>query len=283
MWTVSSVGRATRLHREGHRFESCTVHIEIEHQMRRLRVRVLYRPPLILPSVYKGLFLDTIIDFLTFMNNETKSFLEELKLRDDVLGVIMFGSWARGNNRTDSDVDLVIILKDGFRRTVEYRDKQAFEIIYTTEKGAFDFWGGHKDDAAGLWEVAKVLYDKDNTIERLQSKIKEVLDAGKKPIDEYQLGQFRFDADDQLKYVESIILKDPTTANLILSNKVFSLIELFFDIRLLWTPAPKQRLAKITELDAKLFELLEQFYKEPITLPEKLAIAREIVPLVFRK
>jgi len=217
------------------------------------------------------------------MNNETKSFLEELKLRDDVLGVIMFGSWARGNNRTDSDVDLVIILRDGFRRTVEYRDKQAFEIIYTTEKGAFDFWESHKDDAAGLWEVAKVLYDKDNTIERLQSKIKEVLDVGKKPIDEYQLGQFRFDADDQLKYVESIILKDPTTANLILSNKVFSLIELFFDIRLLWTPAPKQRLAKITELDAKLFELLEQFYKEPITLPEKLTIAREIVPLVFRK
>ena len=114
-------------------------------------------------------------------------------------------------------------------------------------------------------------------------QIKEVLDVGKKPIDEYQLGQFRFDADDQLKYVESIILKDPTTANLILSNKVFSLIELFFDIRLLWTPAPKQRLAKITELDAKLFELLEQFYKEPITLPEKLTIAREIVPLVFRK
>lgn len=36
------------------------------------------------------------------MNKETQTFLEELKQRSDVLGVILFGSWARGNNRPDS-------------------------------------------------------------------------------------------------------------------------------------------------------------------------------------
>jgi predicted nucleotidyltransferase len=45
------------------------------------------------------------------MNNDTQQFIEELKARSDVLGVIMFGSWARGNNRPDSDVDLVVILR----------------------------------------------------------------------------------------------------------------------------------------------------------------------------
>src|SRR3989344_9630336 len=109
------------------------------------------------------------------MNLETQNFVEELKKRQDVLGVILFGSWARGNNRPDSDVDLVVILTNGYRRTVEYRDKQAFEIIYTTEKGAFDYWESHKDDAAGLWEIAKILFDKDGTIEHLKDKIKEVL------------------------------------------------------------------------------------------------------------
>lgn len=217
------------------------------------------------------------------MNGETEKFVEELKQRPDVLGVIMFGSWARGNNRPDSDVDLVVILTEGYRRTVEHRNGQAFEIIYTTEKGAFHYWESHKDDAAGLWAVAKILFDKDGTIERLQTKITEVLNAGKKPIEEYQLGQFRFDAEDQLKYVDSILASDPTTANLILTNKVFALTELFFDIRQIWTPAPKQRLAEIQKISPDFYALLKEFYQEQITLKNKLETAQKIVPLVFGK
>lgn len=217
------------------------------------------------------------------MNEETQKFLEELKQRPDVLGVIMFGSWARGNNRPDSDVDLVVILTEGYRRTVEHRNGQPFEIIYTTEKGAFDYWEGHKDDAAGLWAVAKILFDKDGTVERLKTKIKEVLDAGKKAIDESQLGQFRFDSEDQLKYVETILASDPTTANLILTNKIFALTELFFDIRQMWTPAPKQRLAEIQKISSDFYSLLQQFYQEQISLKDKLEVAKKIVPVIFQK
>lgn len=215
------------------------------------------------------------------MNEETQKFLDELKQRPDVLGVIMFGSWARGNNRPDSDVDLVVILTEGYRRTIEYRNGQPFEIIYTTEKGAFDYWESHKDDAAGLWAVAKILFDKDGTVERLKTKIKEVLDAGKKAIDEYQLGQFRFDAEDQLKYVGSILASDPTTANLILTNKIFALTELFFDIRQIWTPAPKQRLIEIKKISPEFYSLLKEFYHESITLSERLDIGKKIIPIIF--
>lgn len=217
------------------------------------------------------------------MNQETQNFVEELKKRQDVLGVILFGSWARGNNRPDSDVDLVVILTHGYRRTVEYRDKQAFEIIYTTEKGAFDYWESHKDDAAGLWEIAKILFDKDGTIERLKNNIKEVLNAGKKPMDEFQLGQFRFDAENQLKYVESVLASDPTTANLILTNKIFALTELFFDIRQMWTPAPKQRLERIKEISPDFYSLLQQFYQEQLSTREKLFVAKKIIPITFLK
>lgn len=217
------------------------------------------------------------------MNSETGIFLEELKQRPDVLGVILFGSWARGNNRPDSDVDLVVILTEGYSRTVEHRNGQAFEIIYTTEKGALDYWESHQDDAAGLWEVAKILHDKDGAIERLQNKIKEVLDAGKKPIDEPQLGQLRFDAEDQLKYVESVLANDPTTANLILTNKIFALTETFFNIRQMWIPAPKQRLAKIRNISPEFYSLLETFYQEPTDLKAKLETGKKIVPIIFEK
>jgi predicted nucleotidyltransferase len=40
-----------------------------------------------------------------------------LKQKSEVLGVILFGSWARGNNRPDSDVDLVVIGCGSFRTT----------------------------------------------------------------------------------------------------------------------------------------------------------------------
>jgi predicted nucleotidyltransferase len=217
------------------------------------------------------------------MNEDTKHFLEELKQKPGVLGVILFGSWARGNSRPESDVDLVVILEEGYRRTVEYRDQQAFEIIYTTEEAALEYWRNHRDDAAGLWEVAEILYDKDGTIQRLKSRTTEVLSAGKKPIDDFQLGQYLFDAEDQLRYVETICASDPTTANMILTLKVHALTELFFDIRQMWIPAPKQRLAKIREIDPDFYAALLQFYLEHIAFKEKLAIAKRIVSLVLKR
>ena len=217
------------------------------------------------------------------MNEQTKIFLEELKQRTNVLGVIMFGSWARGNNRSDSDVDLVVILTEGYRRTVEYRNGQAFEIIYSTEKGAFDYWESNKDDAAGLWAVAKILFDRDGTIDRLKKKIKEVLNIGKKPIDEYQFEQFRFDSEDTIKYVETILVIDPTSANLILTDKIFSLTKIFFDIRQIWIPPPKQRLMKIKEISLDFYFLLFEFYQESTTLKMKLELAKKIVQFIFEK
>ena len=219
--------------------------------------------------------------YTSIMNEATNKFIEELKLRDDVLGIILFGSWARGNNRPDSDVDLVVILKDGYQRTIENRDGQIFEIIYSTAESALDYWKNHKDDCAGLWEVAKILYDKDGTIKKLQDEAELVIKEGKRPIDTLQLGQFRFDAEDHVKVSGLLFDKDPTTANFILTNKVFALTGLFFDIRQLWTPAPKQRLGKIKEIKPELYSALQNFYSDGVAFKSKLEIAKKIIDLVF--
>ncbi len=214
------------------------------------------------------------------MNDDTGQFLEELKKRSDVLGVIMFGSWARGNNRPDSDVDLVIILTEGYRRTVEYKNKQAFEIIYTTEKSAVEFWKNKKDDCFGLWSVAKVLYDKDGTIERLKEEAYKIIEAGKKPIDEYQKDQYKFSAKDELVAVKSKIETDPATANLVLQKSALFLSDLFFDLKQIWSPAPKQRLTQMKEVSPELGKLFEQFYIVP-TLEERISLVEKIIPLIF--
>jgi predicted nucleotidyltransferase len=218
---------------------------------------------------------------MNFVNEDTRHFLEELKQKPGVLGVLLFGSWAQGNNRPDSDVDLVVILKEGYKRAVEYRNRQVFEIIYTTADAAFEYWSVHRDDGASLWEVAKILHDKDGTMQRLEGRVKELLSAGKKPIETSELGHLRFDIEDQLKYVEIISDSDPTTANLMLTSKVNALAELFFDIRQMWTPAPKQRLAIIREIDPDFHSLLQQLFREQVALNDRLQIARRMVPRVF--
>jgi hypothetical protein len=113
------------------------------------------------------------------MNAAIDRFVEESKGKPEVLGVILFGSWARGNQRPGSDVDLVVVVSKGLSRTVEHLDGQTFEIIYTTADGAFDYWSGHRDDAAGVWGVARVLSDKDGSVERLRARTLEMLSEGK--------------------------------------------------------------------------------------------------------
>ncbi len=215
------------------------------------------------------------------MNDATKNFVTELRARSEVLGVILFGSWARGNNRPGSDVDLVVILTEGYQRTVERHEGQVFEIIYTTEKGALDFWATHLDDAAGLWEVAKTLYDKDEVVVRLRERAQELLTKGKGAINDLQKAQLRFDAEDVFGYVESIHETDRTTANLMLANKVFALTELFFDLRQEWTPAPKQRLAIIADRSKPFHSLLSDFYDTHTEFAEKISLVRQMVPIVF--
>ena len=216
----------------------------------------------------------------THVNKATETFLAKLKKRPDVMGVILFGSWARGNNRPDSDVDLVVILKVGHQRAVETHDGQQFEIIYTTARSAFDYWESHRDDAAGPWSVAKILFDRDGTVERLRADVQRFLQDGKKEINALHLEQLRFDYDDEIRYARAIAAEDPTTAHLTLANKVFALTGTFFDVRQEWTPPPKQRLAVIGDLSPDLYALLCAFYEQP-GLQEKIDIGQRMLPLVF--
>ncbi len=215
------------------------------------------------------------------MNTATNQFIDELKARPDVVGIILFGSWARGNNRPNSDVDLLVIVTDGFKRTVEYRDGQAFEIIYTTAEAAWAFWQDNLDDCAGLWLVAQVIYDSNSIVHDLKNKAETLITASKPPMDTNSIRQLRFDADDQLAAINHLLLTDTTTAHLMLNRKIFALTELFFDLRQQWTPAPKQRLAVIKSLSPAFGSLLDAFYSDHLTTAEKLDTARKIIHIVF--
>lgn len=215
------------------------------------------------------------------MNAATKAFVALQEQDPNVLGIILFGSWARGSNRPDSDVDLVIILRDGYRRVVQTHDGQLFEIIYVTEDAAFEFWKNNRDDCAGVWEVAKPLFDRDGTVVHLEGRVRTLLQEGKPAIDERRLGQLRFDAEYQVAFADRVSESDPTTAGLVLTNMVFALTELYFDVHRLWTPAPKARVAQLRERDPRAYRALQEFYGERTTLKARVQAARDLVDAIF--
>jgi hypothetical protein len=216
------------------------------------------------------------------MTKEEKlnAFVEKSKQNEDVLAVIVFGSYVRGDGRPDSDIDLVIILRDGFKRAAEYLEDQAFEIIYTTEKAAIEYWQSHKADGVGLWNVGKILYDRDGTGERLRQYGQSLCTELPSQLDESQVVHARFDFEDSLKAINSIKGHDAATASLLVHKKVADSIEVFFGLKRTWSPAPKQQLQTIREQDLVLAGFLDRFYTET-NLDGKINLANNISAHIF--
>jgi hypothetical protein len=216
------------------------------------------------------------------MNTITQQFVDALQKRPDVIGVILFGSWARGNYRDNSNVDLLVIVQEGYRRTVEVVDNQVFEIVFTTEQGAVDFWQSSPDEAVEFWCVAQVLFDRDGTVIRLKAVGAAIRAQGKKPLSDDEYAHLVFDVRDQIKAAQALEVDDPTTAKILLHMKVLQLTEVFFDVRQLWTPPPKQRLAIIKQHDLRLYDLIVQFYVAS-SVPEQIPIARELADHIIMR
>ena len=214
------------------------------------------------------------------MNTHIQHYSEELQRAPNVLGIILFGSWGRGNNRLDSDVDLLVIGTDGFQRTIDYYAGQAFESTYTTEQGAIDYWQANPDEAVEFWRVAQVLFDRDGTVVRLQQVGLAIKEKGKPALTPEHYRHAKFDSEDQLKAIEALATSDQVSARLLLSLNLFKLTELFFDVRQWWTPPPKQRLAQIKAINPDLFDLIQR-YQEEQSLPAQIHAVKSIVAIVF--
>lgn len=217
------------------------------------------------------------------MNNNyaIKDFFSKLKENQDILGIILFGSRASGDFREDSDVDLIVIQKVGSLRTIEYSDSIAFEITYTTPEKAIDFWKNNPDDCYWLWKSGKIILDRNETIKRLREEANNIINNGKKPLDDTQIKHLHFDAKDQIKAAKKIAENEIFTANLILTQKVYKLTELFFDIRQEWTPPPKHIISGVEKISEEMSNLLKEFYKPQQEFDKKLELAEKIISIVF--
>ena len=68
---------------------------------------------------------------------------------------------------------------------------------------------------------------------------------------------------------------------MVLHEKVLELTAMYFDMRRLWTPPMKRRLASIGDLDREFYELLERFFSSHGTLEEQLQLAHIALGVVY--
>lgn len=203
--------------------------------------------------------------------DELKNFLKELEDNPEVRSVILFGSHARGNARVDSDVDLIVICNET-KRGVEKRNGQFFELVYVTEEDAKTFYLENRDNAVRTWEIARILFDRDGTAEKIKQFVCDIEREGKRVFTKEELEHFRFDIENTLQGIKADVGVSDANSNYLMNSKLLSLLELFFDVRGLWKPAPKQLLYEIQRQNPVLYEQVVDFYAEQSTANKVLVL-----------
>lgn len=211
--------------------------------------------------------------------NELESFLEELKNNLEIHGVILFGSYARGNARPNSDIDLIVVCNET-KRGVEERNGQFFEVVYVTEEDAKAFYLDNKDNAVRTWKVAQILFDRDGTAERIKQFVAAIEKEGKQKLSGDKLIHTRFDIEDSLRGIETNATINPTNTIYLMNIKLLSLLDLFFDVRGIWKPAPKQLLGEIQKQDQNLYHSVTSYYQEQ-NPQKRLTILKSIADTVL--
>lgn len=215
-----------------------------------------------------------------------RRYIESKQLDPSILGIILFGSWARGNNRNNSDFDLLIITQAETRRLVERVDASVFESVLCTEESAKTFWSSNLDDCADLWSYAKVLFDRDGTVSRLKDFANTLIGRGKPKMAKWEEEHKHFDCEDLVRASEKVATQDPLSAVFLLQQNVWHLTELYFNLRGLWTPPPKQRMAAIQTKAPRFYKLLLDFNQcdgtlSPPSFDRRASLVREMIEDVF--
>lgn len=214
------------------------------------------------------------------MKKVIETFIEELKKDDNVRGILLFGSYARGDQRPTSDVDVLVLVREGAWRDVFNREGQAFEMVYASLDLAKDFYIKNPNDAVQQWTDGKIVYDPDEQMDQLKNFVDGIRNKGISQMTEKQIHHLHFDKEDKLSAIEFLKTNDLPTANLYLQGLCQELVELYFEIHQLWTPAPKQRLKKMRAMDKDTAELFDALYQSN-TFEDQFKNAKKVIERLF--
>ncbi|MDP1706534.1 MAG: nucleotidyltransferase domain-containing protein [bacterium] len=214
--------------------------------------------------------------------------IEEYKQDGNVLGIMLFGSAARGKFDKHSDIDIYILLKNKgeFSRVNFTRDGIQVDIILETTKEIKSFL---EEDAAALKRITSqmiaggvIIFQKGNIFKKIQSIAKNNLRLKTKYKDS-EILMHKYSIDDFLGEVRRDIEKKDFLAFGLDSHFLMNnIIELFLKIKKEFLRQPNEMAAVLNKLDRKFYRLIESFYKST-SMGKKEKILSELVGYVYKK
>jgi len=160
------------------------------------------------------------------------------------------------------------------------REGQAFEMVCTSFELAKGFFKENKEKAVRQFEDGKILFDPEGKMKEMQDFVTGIKESGRLKMTRKQIDHMHFEKNDQINAIKHFTTNDFPTANLYLQILSQQVLDLYFDMKAIWPPAPKQQLPKLREIDNNIAEKFDKLYTSS-DFTERLATLEDIINKMF--
>ncbi len=189
-------------------------------------------------------------------------FVKEQKKNQNVIGLLLSGSFVHSKPDKNSDLDVVIITKDSkFRERgntwingveVEYFNNPVKQIRHYFKKEI----GSKSPYTAHMLANSKILYQKDQEIYNLVREAKKILQKPQKRMNKFEVENARYMIDDLEKDLEDVCLKKDYFAFKVISSRIsVDCLNIFYRINKISPEKPKRLISRLEEIDIKFSQM----------------------------
>jgi predicted nucleotidyltransferase len=216
------------------------------------------------------------------VNQQTKyqkainKFIQSIKDDDEIIGVLLAGSFVRSELDKNSDVDIHVIIDE----KCNYRERgnlwiEGVEIEYfkNPPKQIRSYFKKEKDPhTADMLADSKVIYKSSEIIDELIDEARQILRVTNAKPDINELELFKYVVDDLFKDLEDCLVKnDKIGFSLVKTKLIDESIFIFIKLKQVRETKRKKLFAKIKDLDSEFAELIAGAVEERLLEKEKIS------------
>lgn len=207
-----------------------------------------------------------------------KTVADELKSDGNVLAVLLYGSVAKGKEKLNSDIDLLVLTKSyQLEKTQVVRGKVMIEFLWIHEDFLLNFINHNEVPIMMALSEGIVLLDKD-------SKIKDHINMCQKKVEEGPKN-VKFDSEEYQGYIRSVLTElykdlfdvDLLSFNYMSSELIRMSIPLLYHQNGKWLKCDKEVLAFLKTFEAQTYEIIKKLLDQTNTVEDRLRYAGELV------
>ena len=202
---------------------------------------------------------------------------------DDLAGLLLTGSLARGEGDVNSDLDLYVLVDRPWRqRRTRWIDGVEVELFLNpVARIGYAMTEDGDTHCAHMFVTGRAIYDRDGAVARLQETAADLLAAGPPEPAPYELLMARYRPADLLADARDVAA-DPAACAAMISLTLWVTLEAHYAIARRWWPKQKRLLADLEAWDAETAALARATLDQATGLDARLDALEQLVDRVLR-